>query len=85
MCGRILATQPSNPRNIMPHRYQVLEKIAFSLVCLSAALCSSFIAYENSPDLQDAVKATKSMNWVADYSAVCVSPTTTPCEQFPGD
>jgi hypothetical protein len=74
-----------NVEIIMPHRYQLIEKIAFSLVCLSAAMCSSFIAYENCSVLQDAVKATKNVNWVPNYSAVCVAPTVTSCEQFPGD
>jgi hypothetical protein len=69
----------------MPHPYPVLEKIAFSLVVLSAVVCSSFIAYESSPELQNAVKVTESLNWTADYSAVCVSPTTSPCTEFPGD
>jgi hypothetical protein len=69
----------------MPHQYQVFEKIAFSLVVLSAVVCSSFIAYESSPELQSAVAVTKSLDWAADYSAVCVSPATSPCTEFPGD
>ncbi|TDY39073.1 hypothetical protein BX592_12877 [Paraburkholderia rhizosphaerae] len=69
----------------MPHRYQVFERIAFSLVVLSAVVCSSFIAYENSPGLQNAVKVTKSLDWTADYSTVCVSPMTGPCAGYPGD
>ncbi|CAB3772915.1 hypothetical protein [Paraburkholderia humisilvae] len=69
----------------MPHQYQVFERIAFSLVVLSAVVCSSFIAYESSPGLQNAVKVTKSLDWTADYSAVCISPATSPCTQFPGD
>ncbi|RQH10124.1 hypothetical protein D1Y85_01120 [Paraburkholderia dinghuensis] len=36
----------------MPHRYQLLEKFAFSLVVLSAVTCSSYIAWESSPDLR---------------------------------
>jgi hypothetical protein len=69
----------------MPHRYQVFEKIAFSLVVLSAIVCSSFIAYENSPDLRNAVQVTTSLDWAADYSAVCISPATNPCAAFAGD
>jgi hypothetical protein len=36
----------------MPHRFQLLEKIAFSLVCWSAAACSAFIAYERCPQIK---------------------------------
>jgi hypothetical protein len=69
----------------MPHRYQVFEKIAFSLVVLSAVVCLSFIAYESSPGLRNAVQVTKSLNWAADYSTVCISPATNSCTGFPGD
>jgi hypothetical protein len=69
----------------MPHRYQIFERIAFSLVVLSAVVCSSFLAYESSPELQNAVKVTKSLNWTADYSAMCVSPMTSACTQSAGN
>ncbi|MFC0572537.1 hypothetical protein [Paraburkholderia solisilvae] len=69
----------------MPHQYQVIEKIAFSLVVLSAVICSSFIAYEDSPELQNAVAVTKSLDWTANYSTVCISPATSVCNEFPGD
>jgi hypothetical protein len=37
---------------VMTHRFQVLEKIAFSLVVCSALACFGFIAYQSSPDLR---------------------------------
>ncbi len=74
------------PKRItMPHQFQVFERIAFSLVVLSAVVCSAFIAYESNPEVKSAVEATKNINWAADYSAVCTSPLTNPCAQFPGD
>ncbi|APR35820.1 hypothetical protein [Paraburkholderia sp. SOS3] len=69
----------------MPHQYQVFEKIAFSLVVLSAVVCSSFIAYESSPELQYAVAVTEKLDWTANYAAVCVSPMATACTEYPGD
>jgi hypothetical protein len=69
----------------MPHQYQVLEKIAFSLVVMSAVVCSSFIAYESSPELQNAVAVTKSLDWTANYAGLCASSTTSACTEYPGD
>ncbi|QYD67279.1 hypothetical protein KZJ38_12920 [Paraburkholderia edwinii] len=69
----------------MPLQYQVFEKIAFSLVVLSAVVCSSFIAYESSPELQNAVAVTKKLDWTANYATVCVSPMATACTEFAGD
>ncbi|ASV99091.1 hypothetical protein [Paraburkholderia aromaticivorans] len=40
----------------MPHQYRILEKIAFSMVVLSAFVCSVFIAYERCPELRFAMQ-----------------------------
>ena len=70
----------------MPERFQVIERIAFSLVVLSAVLCSGFIAYESSPDVQAAVKVGENvMRYTGDYSFACASPMNSPCAQLQGD
>ncbi|RFU45333.1 hypothetical protein [Paraburkholderia sp. DHOC27] len=70
----------------MPHRYQIFEKIAFSLVVLSAAACSAFIAYETNPTVRQTVQAGKTaLQWSGEYSFVCASPVTDACANFPVD
>jgi hypothetical protein len=70
----------------MPHRFQVFEKIAFSLVVLSALACSSFIAYETDPGVREVLQAGKTaMQWSGQYSFVCASPLTEACANFPLD
>jgi hypothetical protein len=70
----------------MPHRFQVLERIAFSLVVLSAAACSAFIAYETSPGVRQVLHAGKTaLQWSGEYSFVCASPLTNACANFPID
>lgn len=68
----------------MPQRYQTLEKIAFSLVCLAAAMCTAFIAYESSPDLRVDVRQGKELLLKSgQYSYACGTVATDPCAQFP--
>jgi hypothetical protein len=70
----------------MPYRFQIFEKIAFSLVVLSAVACSAFIAYETSPDVRQALHAGKTaLQWSGEYSFVCASPVTDACANFPVD
>ncbi len=70
----------------MPHRFQLLEKIAFSMVVFSAAVCSSFIAYERSPDVQLVVSTGKEvLRYSGKYGFACASPYADACAQFPGD
>lgn len=70
----------------MPYRFQIFEKIAFSLVVLSAVACSAFIAYETSPDVRRALHAGKTaLQWSGEYSFVCASPVTDACANFPVD
>jgi hypothetical protein len=70
----------------MPHRFQVFEKIAFSLVVLSALACSAFIAYETDPDVRLVLHAGKTaLQWTGEYSFVCASPATDTCANFPVD
>ena len=67
----------------MPHRFQLLEKIAFSLVCWSAAACSAFIAYERCPDIKVVLHACKEvLRYSGEYSFVCASPVVDTCTQF---
>ncbi|MGF7133448.1 hypothetical protein P3T40_004939 [Paraburkholderia sp. EB58] len=70
----------------MPYRFQVFEKIAFSLVVLSAVACSAFIAYETSPDVRQVLHAGKTaLQWSGEYSFACSAPVTDTCANFPVD
>ncbi|SAL63666.1 hypothetical protein AWB68_03428 [Caballeronia choica] len=37
----------------MPHRYPILERIAFTLFTLSAVVDATYISYEKSPNFRD--------------------------------
>ncbi|HEY1611287.1 MAG TPA: hypothetical protein VGG24_18635 [Paraburkholderia sp.] len=68
----------------MPERFQVIEKIAFSFVCLAAAMCSAFIAYEQSPDVRVGLHAGKELVIKSgQYSYGCAAAVSDPCAQFP--
>ncbi|PLZ00378.1 hypothetical protein CY652_21120 [Burkholderia sp. WAC0059] len=68
----------------MPHRYQLLEKIAFTFVVMSAALCSAFIAYETSPDLRFGLQQGKELFVKSgEYSYACSMAVNDPCAQLP--
>jgi hypothetical protein len=68
----------------MPERFQIIEKIAFSFVCLAAATCSAFIAYQSSPDLRYEVHQGKELFIKSgQYSYACAAATNDPCAQFP--
>jgi hypothetical protein len=70
----------------MPPRFQILEKIVFTLVVMSAVLCSGFIAWETEPGFQDAVHASAAaVRWSGDYSFMCASTTANACDQLPVD
>ncbi|ACC70402.1 hypothetical protein PPMP20_07815 [Paraburkholderia phymatum] len=70
----------------MSPRFQIFERIAFSLVVMSAVLCSGYIAWETSPDFQDAVHASAAaVRWSGDYSFICASTATNACDQLPVD
>ncbi|CAH2918761.1 MAG: FIG00459002: hypothetical protein [uncultured Paraburkholderia sp.] len=67
----------------MTHRFQLLEKIAFSLVCWSAAACSAFIAYERCPDIKVVLHAGEEvLRYSGGYSFVCASPVADSCTQL---
>ncbi|HEX7935831.1 MAG TPA: hypothetical protein VF573_22575 [Paraburkholderia sp.] len=67
----------------MPHRFQLLEKIAFSLVCWGAAACSGFIAYERCPDIKVVLHASEeALRHSGDYAFVCTSPMDDSCAQL---
>ncbi|ALK30538.1 hypothetical protein [Burkholderia plantarii] len=71
---------------MMPHRFVVLEKIAFSLVVMSAVACTAFITYERCPDdLRDALDAGKDMLAMsaAGYSIACASADPNACIGLP--
>ncbi|MDE1184131.1 hypothetical protein [Paraburkholderia sp.] len=65
----------------MPQRFQVLERIAFSLVVMSAVFCSAFIAWESNPDLQATCKTV--LQLTGEYSSVCIAASNDPCAQLP--
>ena len=67
----------------MPHRFQLLEKIAFSLVCWGAAACSAFIAYERCPEIQVVLDAgEQALRYSGEYAFVCASPVADSCMQL---
>lgn len=67
----------------MPHRYQLLEKFAFSLVVLFAVMCSSYIAWESSPDLRENVQQGKELFLKSgQYTYACGTAADDPCPQF---
>jgi hypothetical protein len=70
----------------MPHRYQLLERFAFSLVFLSAVMCTGYIAWESSPDFRQNVHdgkelLLKSGEYSYAYDA-CATPSGKACAQF---
>ncbi|MEA3083941.1 hypothetical protein PQR53_33880 [Paraburkholderia fungorum] len=68
----------------MPPRLQLFEKIAFSLVCWSAAACSAFIAYERCPDIKVVLHVgEEALRYSGQYSFVCASPVADACAQLP--
>jgi len=68
----------------MPERFQILEKVAFSFVCLAAAICSAFIAYEQSPAVRVGVQTGEQIFIKSgQYSYACAAATSDPCAQFP--
>ncbi|MFT4066220.1 hypothetical protein [Paraburkholderia sp.] len=70
----------------MPHRFQLLEKIAFSLVCWSAAASSAYIAYERCPDIKVALHdGEKILSYSGQYAFACTTPAADVCAQLPAD
>lgn len=60
----------------MPHRYFILERIAFVLFTLSAVVDATYISYEKSPNfrdnLQEIVRISKDVSSL--YPAAAVDP-----------
>ncbi|OLL30716.1 hypothetical protein BTH42_15395 [Burkholderia sp. SRS-W-2-2016] len=70
----------------MPHRFQLLEKIAFSLVCWSAAAATAYIGYERCPDTQTVLHAgEKFLSASGQYAFACAAPAADICAQLPTD
>ncbi|CAB3808287.1 MULTISPECIES: hypothetical protein [Paraburkholderia] len=70
----------------MPHRFQLFEKIAFSLVCWSAAACSAFIAYERCPDIKVVLHAgAQVLRYSGEYSFACAAPDPDICAPLPNN
>ena len=70
----------------MPHRFHILEKIAFSLVCWSAAASSAYIGYERCPDMKVALDAgEKILSYSGQYAFACAAPAAEACAQLPTD
>ena len=68
----------------MTLRFQLFEKIAFSLVCWSAAACSAFIAYERCPDIKVVLHAGKEvLRYSGEYSMACATPAVNACGLLP--
>jgi hypothetical protein len=70
----------------MPHRFHILEKIAFSLVCWSAAASSAYIGYERCPNMKVALHAgEKILSYSGQYAFACGAPAADVCAQLPTD
>ncbi|TCW87637.1 hypothetical protein C5O80_05520 [Burkholderia sp. SRS-46] len=67
----------------MPERFQAIERIVFSLICMSAVVCSAFLAYEGHPEIRDALHQGEAlMRESARYSVVCAPTTADPCVEM---
>jgi hypothetical protein len=70
----------------MPHRFQLFERIAFSLVVLSAVVCTVFIAYEQCPGVRSALHEGEDLlRQSGEYALACSAPANNPCTGLPGD
>jgi hypothetical protein len=69
------------------HRFQIFEKIAFSFVVMAAAACTTFIAYERSPDVRRALHVgAEILRYSGQYSYAsyaCSTPAADACGQLP--
>jgi len=67
----------------MPERFQTLEKFMFSLVVMSAVLCSAFLAYERHPEIKIALQQGEAlMRESAKYSTICSPSKVDPCVEM---
>ncbi|MGU7769144.1 hypothetical protein ACV229_03040 [Burkholderia sp. MR1-5-21] len=67
----------------MPERFQAIERIAFSMICMSAVVCSAFLAYAQHPEIKDALHQGEAlMRESAKYSAVCAPTSADPCVEM---
>lgn len=67
----------------MPERFHSLEKFVFSLVVLSAVVCSAFLAYERHPEIKIALHEGEAlMRESAKYSVVCSPSKYDPCAEM---
>ncbi|MBB5448534.1 hypothetical protein OKW40_001543 [Paraburkholderia sp. RAU6.4a] len=79
-----MAAKESYRYTAMPHRFRLLEKIAFSLVCWSAAASSAYIAYERCPDIKVALHAgEKFLDASGQYAFACAAPAAEACARLP--
>ncbi|MCA8378888.1 hypothetical protein LGN22_08320 [Burkholderia cenocepacia] len=67
----------------MPERFQTLEKFVFSLVVMSAVVCSAFLAYERHPEIKIALhEGEVLMRESAKYSVICSPSKVDPCVEM---
>ncbi|EED99574.1 conserved hypothetical protein [Burkholderia multivorans CGD1] len=67
----------------MPERFQTLEKFVFSLVVMSAVVCSAFLAYERHPEIKIALQQGEAlMRESAKYSTICSPSKVDPCVEM---
>jgi hypothetical protein len=70
----------------MPHRFQLFERIAFSLVVLFAVACTAFIAYEQCPGVKSALHEGEDLlRQSGEYALACSAPANNPCAGVPAD
>jgi hypothetical protein len=68
----------------MPHRFQLFEKILFSLVCWSAAASSAYIGYERCPDIKVVLQSAEQiLSAGGQYAFACAAPAAEICAQLP--
>ncbi|WP_118179444.1 hypothetical protein [Paraburkholderia phosphatilytica] len=68
----------------MPYRYQIAERFAFAFVVLSAVMCSTYIAFETSPDFRSDLQVGKELVVKSgQYSTyACATMPDDPCTQL---
>jgi hypothetical protein len=60
---------------MIPYRFRIFEKIAFSLVVMFALGCTTLIAYESNPEpFQASMQYGKdALRWTGEYSMSCAA------------
>jgi hypothetical protein len=69
---------------MIPYRFRVFERIAFTLVVMFALGCTVLIAYENNPEpFRNGLQYGKdALQWTGQYTMACAAPESDACERL---